>query len=317
MAVDVRTTDHLDVRERLDDPELASRAVDLGFGDRDLVDLVKAVHTVRGRKDDLGVVTGLAHRLVDRIGRLPSPPGDEVFADVPESPMARDGVLAMLALLATVPDVVDFHARRGVAAEISLATLGDLGQQVRLHRRMSGAFGLHTYAWLTLAWSGALYRLGRLQFNLELDVGLRGEQTWVLSTHIPATGPLTPGSVDASFAMAAAFFAAHFPDYVRSRPACPVSAATTDFVCRSWLLDPALSTELPGSNLAAFQRRWHIEGAAEPGEIDSLYFIFNRRPPVDAAALPRDTRLRRLTADKLAAGHGWGIVRGRVAPAPQ
>ena len=318
MAAPVRTRDRFGVRERLVAPELADRAVDLGFADRDLADLVAVIGAVRDRREDLEVIGDLAQRLVDRIGRFPSAPGDEVFARVRNSPVVpATGVLPMLALLATVPEVAAFHARRGVATDISVVTLADLGQQVRLHRRTSGAFGLHTHQWLALAWSGALYRLGRLQFNLELDSDHGPERRWVLSTHVPATGPLTPDSVDASLAMASAFFADHFSDYLVDRSGRKAASRTPEFVCRSWLLDPALSAELPGSNLAAFQRRWHLEGGSEPGEIDSLYFVFNRHPPVDATTLPRDTRLQRLTADRLAAGLGWTVYRGRLVAVPQ
>ena len=109
-------------------------------------------------------------------------------------------------------------------------TLADLGQQVWVHRLTFGTFGLHTQDWLTIAWSGALYWLGRLQFNLQPE-----DDGWVLSTHIPRTGPLTPESVDQAFAAARDFFATYFPEY-------PIRA----FVCSSWLLDPALTEALPG-----------------------------------------------------------------------
>ncbi len=107
---------------------------------------------------------------------------------------------------------------------ISATTLAELGQQVWIHRLTFGTFGLHTQDWLTIAWSGALYWLGRLQFNLQPE-----DDGWVLSTHIPRTGPLTPESVDQAFAAARDFFAAHFPE-------CPIRA----FVCSSWLLGPGL-----------------------------------------------------------------------------
>ena len=103
--------------------------------------------------------------------------------------MDPDGVLPMLTLVATAPEVAAWHAGRGVPADISAATLTDLGQQVWVHRLTFGTFGLHTHGWLTIAWSGALYWLGRLQFNLQPET-----DGWVLSTHIPRTGPLTPAT---------------------------------------------------------------------------------------------------------------------------
>ena len=69
----------------------------------------------------------------------------DVWSDVRLDP---DGVLPMLALVATAPEVAALHAGRGVPADISAATLTDLGQQVWVHRLTYGTFGLHTHGWL-------------------------------------------------------------------------------------------------------------------------------------------------------------------------
>ena len=211
----------------------------------------------------------------------------------------------MLTLLVTAPEVAAFHATRGIPAEVSTATLADLGQQVWVHRLTYGQFGLHTQGWLTRAWCGALYWLGRLQFELRLleEGSGRGQEgpEWVLSTHIPRTGPLTPSSVDAALAAATTFFASYFPDY-----------PTRDFFCESWLLDPQLRTLLPDSNLAAFQRRWNVSGDRQPGDAEVLFFVFNQRELVDPESLPTDTTLRRAMAAWLAAGQHWFVAKGRL-----
>ena len=75
----------------------------------------------------------------------------------------------MLALVATAADVYAYHRSRGIDADISWRSLSDLGQQVWVHRQTYGAFGLHTQGWLLVAWSGSLFWLGRLQFELILD----------------------------------------------------------------------------------------------------------------------------------------------------
>jgi hypothetical protein len=298
----MRTAAALDVRSRLSDPGLPARATDLGFGQPDLAALLAAADTVLARDEDLGAVTVFAERLVQRIGAIDAPGWDSVWSGVPsDSPAGGSGLLPMLALLVTAPEVTAFHASRGVEGEVSTATLADLGQQVRVHRLTYDEFGLHTQGWLTTAWSGALYWLGRLQFNLQREDGPTGLRDWVLSTHIPRTGPLTPASVDASFAAAREFFGRHFPDY-----------PSRDFYCQSWLLDPALDRLVPDANLAAFQRRWQLYGPVEPGEDDVLFFLFNRRPPVVLDYLPTDTSLRRLVLDRLNAGLGWSVRRGRI-----
>jgi len=291
-----------DIRARLIDPALPSRAADLGFRGEDGPDLLAAVAEVLDRPEDLDWLARNAARLRTRIGDF-GPAAEGGYWPEPEGPSTRSGVLPMLTLVVTAPEVAAYHARRGIPPEVSRATLADLGQQVWVHRQTYGAFGLHTHDWLCWAWSGALYWLGRLQFGLQFEGAAAKGSTpeWVLSVHIPRSGPLTRESVDDSFAAATDFFARYFPEY-----------PTRDFTCVSWLLDPQLATLLPESNLAAFQRRWRRYGDAQPGDPDVVFFVFNRRGPVDPATLPRDTTLRRAIADGLAAGQHWSVVSGRL-----
>jgi hypothetical protein len=312
----------IDVRRRLSDPELPGRATDLGIRDRDIADLLSMVEAVLHSADDLATVTRLADGVLNTIGYLGSEFGRALGArgttpldphrahkntrarasiDLPSSDARGTGVLPMLALLVTAPEAAAFHASRGVPEDVSAATLADLGQQVHVHRLTFGEFGLHTQWWVNLVWSGFLYRLGRLQFNIALELQPEGETEWVLSTHIPMSGPLPPTSVDESFAAATAFFAAHFSDY-----------PTRWFHCRSWLLDPTLSELLPQSNLAAVERRWALYGPAEPGVEDLLFFVFQRRGQVDPASLPRDTALRRVAVECIVSGRGWNVYNGRL-----
>ena len=285
----------------------------LGFPGRDAVDLADAVRRVREQPRAVEVVGRLADRLRVGIGdftpdgdgrRWSIWPDDAGAAGATEEGALGPGVLPMLALLVTAPEVAAWHTASGVPAAISVDTLADLGQQVRVHRRAYGVFGLHSADWLSLAWSGSLYRLGRLQHNLQRPEPALGldPDAWVLGVHIPATGRLGADEVDASFTAAERFFAEHFPD----RP-------VADFVCRSWLLDPALAEVLPDSNLAAFCRRWVPYGDAQPGDDDVQFFVFSRRGPVDRSALPGDTTLRRAMLARWATGASWSLVSGRLA----
>ena len=289
----------VDVRRRLSDPELPDQVGGLGFRDHDIADLLSVVEVVLHSADDLATVTRLADGVLNTIGYV-GPEFERVRTDLPYSEALGTGVLPMLALLVTAPEAAAYHASRGVPEDVSVATLGDLGQQVHVHRLTFGEFGLHTHWWVNLVWSGFLFRLGRLQFNLALERPYRRPE-WVLSTHIPMGGPLTPATVDESLAAATAFFAAHFPDY-----------PTRWFHCRSWLLDPTLSKLLPQSNLAAFQRRWSLYGPAEPGVEDLVFFVFQQRGQVDPESLPTDTALRRMAAERLTSGQGWDVFNGRL-----
>ena len=292
----------LDVRELLVADDLPDRLTLLGFAADDHADALAAAAAVSQQPAEVAAIQGMAQRLVPGIGRI----GDPWDGSLPwpwrsEGADSRygAGVLEMLALLACADQVLTYHRSRGISVEDSWRALSDLGQQVAVHRITYGAFGLHTHDWLRVAWSGALYWLGRLQFNVQRDpvVG-----DWVYSTHIPRTGPLTPSSVDDSFAWAQRFFGEHFADY-------PVTA----FHCSSWLLDPELAAALPPtSNMARFQRRWSLEGEGHDTDDDAIFFTFNRRPPVDRDTLPRDTTLQRAILDRLAAGGHWQSWHGRI-----
>ena len=292
-----------DVRVRLSAPDLSDRLVRLGFRDDDRAATLTAVASVLDNPGQVAVVQQQAERLTREIGQF-RVPGDGAVPSPwreagAESPYGV-GVLALLSLLASVDDVRAFHGSRRIAVDDSWRALSDLGQQVYVHRLTYGSFGIHTYDWVRVAWSGALYWLGRLQFNLQPNTS--SGTGWVLSTHIPRSGPLTPDGVDASFRWAQRFFAQHFPD----RPA-------DAFVCYSWLLDPELAVALPAaSNIARFQRRWTLESEPAVGDDDAIFFTFNRRPPVDLDALPRDTTLQRAILDRLREGGHWRVWHGRI-----
>ena len=206
-----------------------------------------------------------------------------------------------VAALAFVPETLAYHRARGVAEHTSRATLADLGRHARIHARTYGRSGLATESWIQLHLRGLLYDLGRLQFNLTTlrlpaammaAAGMAAEPgDVVLDTHIPETGPLTPDEVTASLGRARGFFAAHFPEHAPYRWA----------LCHSWLLDPQLSTLLPGSNIDAFCRRWTVLDPGVRADQSALDFIF-RMPGVPLGSLPRDTRLQRAVVDHLSNG---------------
>ena len=267
----------------------------LAFRDNDRADVQRAITAVLHDRERLADLHTLTQRLRSGIGVI-----DRTAAF--DHPAAKSdwlgvGVLPMLALLASAEDVRAFHRSRGIPAAVSDRALSDLGQQVWVHRRTYGAFGLDTYQWMTLPFSGNLYWLGRLQFNL-----VQRADSWALSTHIPEIGPLTPASVDDSFAQAAAFFAQYFPDFPATR-----------FHCGSWLLDPQLAEVLkPDSNIVRFQQRWALEGEPHPGDADAIYFVFRKRGAPDRSTLPRETSLQRAILDKLDAGGHWNSWNGTV-----
>ncbi len=232
------------------------------------------------------------------LGRFPAWPAEDYWTGYePDTDPLGEGGLPLLALVVTVPDLAGWHRGRAVPAPVSKRTLGELAQQVWVHRTSFGTFGLRSYGWLPVTWCGSLYWLGRLQFNL-----LRLGEEWVCSTHIPRSGPLDPAEVDAAFRQAAEFFPAHFPDH-------PVD----DFWCGSWLLAPDLAVELsPESNIAHFQRRWRLDGQHVEADDDLLLFVFGERGDVEIESLPRNTTLQRVVVDRLRSGGHWSTWSGRI-----
>ena len=141
------------------------------------------------------------------LGRFPAWPAEDYWAGYdPTADRFGEGVLPLLALVLTAPEVAEWHRLRGIPPAVSTRTLGELGQQVWVHRQSAAAYGLHTYPWLATTWSGSLYWLGRLQFNLQ-----RVGEEWVCSTHIPRSGPFDPAAVDESFRQAARVLPATLP----------------------------------------------------------------------------------------------------------
>lgn len=280
-----------------DDGALAT----LGFRDADRVDARRAIEAALADPERLRELLRLVDRLRAGIGAIGSDGSNPLDDPAARSDWRGVGVLALLALLAVADDVRAFHRSRGIPREVSDRSLSDLGQQAWVNRRTLGAFGLHTYLWLPVAFGGNLYWLGRLQFNL-----VRRGTGWAISTHIPEDGPLTPESVDDAFRQAVAFFGEHFSDY-----------PTTVLHCSSWLLDPQLAEVLgPGSNMVQFQRRWTLEGEGADADGDAVFFTFRRRAVVDRSGLPRDTTLQRAIIDRLDAGGHWRSWNGTIDPAP-
>ncbi len=204
--------------------------------------------------------------------------------------------LYVYAYLALVDVVTGYHRDHAITADVSQATLADLGRNLAVDRRMHGEGWPVMQSWLTLHVRGGLYELGRLQHQ-------RGGTA--IDLHVPDSGPLTPEAVSASLDEARAFFPRHFPD-----------EHYTAFACGSWLLDPQLLEYLPeDSNIARFQQRFELEEPyQEPDGLDAdvevLRFVF-RTLTTPLERLPRRTALQRAVVDHLAAGRHWHWRRGR------
>jgi penicillin amidase len=254
-------------------------------------DDIAAVLDARPRTEEARwIVEHECGALVDGLGT----PSGLAWPPLPDTVDEATQLLHVWAFLAALPAVREWHAARGIPDDVSRATLADLGDNMAINRRTYGRTGLEVPWWITLHFRGAIYSLGRLQF----------ERTAIadgaLGVHIPESGPLTPDACDASIAWAHEFFARHFPD---DKP----RVAT----CNSWLLDEQLAEYLPAdSNIIRFQRRFTVQpGTTHPANGEILRFVFGVREP-DLDTVPQTTTLQRAAVAHLKAGGTWNVSTG-------
>lgn len=117
----------------------------------------------------------------------------------------------------------------------------------------------------------------------------------VIDMHIPSGGGLTPEATIDSFQRAFKFFS----DQVPARPPRIIR-------CVSWIFNPQLVTDLPGSNFAHVLPELYLFPVASPPD-SGLNFVF-RRNYDDWSMAPRSTRLQRLMLSWRL--HGRGLRHG-------
>ena len=216
--------------------------------------------------------------------------------------------LQLYVFLAALPHALRLHADRGVPEDISWATLQDVWLSIEWYRKRNGRPGFNSAFWMSQHFQGAIFLLGRLQFNFWHVVfdpppgsGFAKDDP-CLGVHIPALGPLTPEAAADSFAQAREFFPKHFPERKDK-------VAT----CGSWLLDPQLADYLPeDSNIVRFQRMFTpAPDWSEPGDNDVIRFVFGYLPD-SIDDLPQRTTMERAAVAHLRAGKHWFIRNGWV-----
>lgn len=281
----------------------------LGISESDRAELLELLPRLAGEPELLTAVTEIANLLRTEAGldAEPAPLGEhaERLNALQERVRPGQGLLMIAAHLVSTDVVRAWHAARGLTEEQSWLALSDLGQQMRVHRLTFGELGHHTLAWTAMNWTGRLFWLGRLQFDLHRS----SQGQWRIGTHIPATGPLTPAAVEESFEAAQQFFPTRFADLAAASEG---EIFGREFVCDSWLVNE----ELPGivgrdSNLGDFAARWSVE-TTFPAADDAVFFVFHQRPPYDLGDLPQRSRLQRGIIERIADGRGWLGGKGRL-----
>ncbi len=293
-----------ELREKLRDADV----VRLGFRHEDAAEFRNLLERCESRPDLMERVDAVSRRIRANIGDLDA--GAQAVSEVNDASRPEDGVIALLALVSVADDVHREHLRRGVPEDIAWKSLSDLGQQVHIHRRVHGSFGLSSQAWCAANYTGRLLWLGRLQFALQKDRdhAADGADAHVLAVHIPESGPLTPKEIDDSlrmaFQIALPAFSDHAPEVV---------------TLHSWLLDPGVNAGLkPESNMARFTRRFELYGESRDAFRDALFFGFHIEPQgsdIDLDALPQATSLQRAIVSQLK-GEGVRLYAGKLKDWP-
>ncbi|MFC9692315.1 acyltransferase domain-containing protein [Kribbella sp. NPDC056951] len=214
------------------------------------------------------------------------------------------------ALLASLPRLLEVHARRGVPETVTKATVGALGGVMGSHREIYGraGVGLMPLWGPPLRFRGADFEIGRHSFTrtqLGLGDGVAGH---LLMVHVPPTGPLDATVSEQSIAAAVRLFPQWYPD-----------EPLFGLVCPSWLLDPQLAEYLPeDSNILTFQRRFTILPLLPPstpyeGDHELMRLALQLNPPPgaltaeDLARVPQDTTLQRAFVSHLSAGRHFHL----------
>lgn len=300
--------------------ELAAALERLGVAAPDVEALVDAVPDPKRTPELWWLLERCAHLAIRHVGRWEERSGP--FPAPPATLGPEGRCFWVYVYVAALPHIRRWHRGRGIPDEVSWATLADLGRHVTRYRRRNGVTGLDSAGWLSLHFSGAIYALGRLQFNLfRIRTGLGGPRFWyepgdaraaepgfrpgdpVLGMHIPESGPLDPDACDASVRRVRSFFPRYFPEH-------PFRIV----VCTSWLLDDQLAGYLPPtSNIIRFQNRFHLVPGAADGDHDIFWFVYHQPPDAIDTLDPRSTLERAIVAH-VRSGNHWRVRTGWLEP---
>ncbi len=175
-----------------------------------------------------------------------------------------DAELNILMLLYLCEELEQWYSDRGISKEIFVHTMKDLVLWAEDYLKQSGGvFGIaFEVLWLGTYYSGRLFRLGRLEFELATawrdipGTHIKNGDTYI-SVHIPEGGAMTPEACQESFDWAVPFFKKYFPEHHFD---C--------FLCHTWMFDEQLKTVLsPNSNIVKFFDFFQVVNQEESDEI--------------------------------------------------
>lgn len=288
-------------------PSLPATLDLLGVSESDRSELLGAIPRAVGDPALLEAVTEVAALLRAAAGPGAEPPDlrprREHDDALQQAVVPGQGLVAILAHLVSTDTVRAFHDAREIDPRITRHSLADLGQQMRVHREVTGGLGLHTPTYTSRIWAGAILAVGRLHVEIMRDESLPAPG-WTAGIHIPEIGPLVLAEVEASLRAAVELLGRTFGDLG--------DGFGHRFRCRSWLLGPSIrEATAPESNLAAFASLWSEEEVYDATE-EAVYFVFRRQPPVAWQDLPTRTSLETAVVEHLRTHRPWRGALGRL-----
>ena len=224
-------------------------------------------------------------------------------------------------ILANIEKIRQCHAALSIPEDISWQTLSFLGRAMRSFRQHHGQVGIRLTRWDWLRFLGRLYEVERLEvtpFRIRTAPKGAGPLFWydddaansfgvgwrkgdpALGVHVPATGRLSPESIDASLS--------RMQRDLRS----PYSGECLRVaICTSWLLDEHLAQYLPAdSNIISFQRRFRLVSGARDDDGSVVRFVYGCEMPKEIEMLPQNTALQRAVVRHLQKGLHWKLRTG-------
>ncbi len=197
----------------------------------------------------------------------------KVFADQPKT---------MMLLLYIALEQRSHGAWSRLPEDIFWDTMRAFTLYVEFYQEATGEYGFGKASWPLLITDAKKFRLGTLEYELEVRDGKRE-----ISMHIPKDAKLTPESITDSLKKEKVFMREYFPEW-----------AELPHSCESWLLSPVLKEMLSQeSRIRWFQSLFDIK-SFNPDEILYLEYLFKLEyfqysKTVDFQTLKEDTSLQR------------------------
>ena len=217
--------------------------------------------------------------------------------------------LHLLNYLLLTPKMREHYVERGIDLQIFRDSMDDFRLKLVECIRLHGIFGTHAPSWHKYFLKMELFALGRLQFHARKAwktgnvCGVEiTENTTVLNTHIPSSGPLKVEDCIDSFRRAEKFFKNEFP-----------SGTPTVIMCDSWLLFPEHKVMLPeSSGIRRFAEMFTVIHARYSAPKQRPWMIFYGDKDLPADELPEKTTLERVYKERYVKGMPSGSACGVI-----